>query len=92
MSKASFSISRITQCSTPLNKTKQKVFFPTTKKQLVIISRLKYFIKLMMSIYEVNKSSQKKTILEIPRWWLEGGSRKHASKSKILQRHWRYNL
>jgi hypothetical protein len=27
-----------------------------------------------------------------PRWWLEGGSRKHASYSEILERHWRHTL
>jgi hypothetical protein len=29
---------------------------------------------------------------EIPRWQLEGGSRKHASYSEILERHWRHTL
>jgi hypothetical protein len=28
----------------------------------------------------------------IPRWQLEGGSRKHASYSEILERHWRHTL
>jgi hypothetical protein len=28
----------------------------------------------------------------IPRWWLEGGSRKHASYSEILERRWRHTL
>jgi hypothetical protein len=28
----------------------------------------------------------------IPRWQLEGGSRKHASYSEILERHWRNTL
>jgi hypothetical protein len=30
--------------------------------------------------------------LEIPRWQLEGGSRKHASYNEILERHWRHTL
>jgi hypothetical protein len=29
---------------------------------------------------------------EIPRWWLEGGSRKPASYSEILERCWRHTL
>jgi hypothetical protein len=29
---------------------------------------------------------------EIPRWWLEGGSRKCASYCEILERHWRHTL
>jgi hypothetical protein len=29
---------------------------------------------------------------EIPRWWLEGGSRKRTSYSEILERHWRHTL
>jgi hypothetical protein len=29
---------------------------------------------------------------EIPRWRLEGGSRKRASYSEILERHWRHTL
>jgi hypothetical protein len=33
-----------------------------------------------------------KDLDEIPRWQLEGGSRKRASQSKILHRHWRYTL
>jgi hypothetical protein len=28
----------------------------------------------------------------IPRWQLEGGSRKHTSYSEILEKHWRHNL
>jgi hypothetical protein len=28
----------------------------------------------------------------IPRWWLEGGSRKQASYSEILERCWRHTL
>jgi hypothetical protein len=28
----------------------------------------------------------------IPRWWLEGGSRKRASYSEILERHRRHTL
>jgi hypothetical protein len=28
----------------------------------------------------------------ISRWWLEGGSRKHASYSEILERSWRHTL
>jgi hypothetical protein len=28
----------------------------------------------------------------IPRWWLEGGSRKCASYSEILERPWRHTL
>jgi hypothetical protein len=28
----------------------------------------------------------------IPRWQLEGGRRKHASYSEILERHWRHTL
>jgi hypothetical protein len=28
----------------------------------------------------------------IPRWWLEGRSRKRASYSEILERHWRHTL
>jgi hypothetical protein len=31
-------------------------------------------------------------IVEIPRWWLEGGSRKRASYSEILERRWRHTL
>jgi hypothetical protein len=27
-----------------------------------------------------------------PRWWLEGGNRKHASYSEILDRCWRHTL
>jgi hypothetical protein len=29
---------------------------------------------------------------KIPRWWLEGGSRKRASYSEILERRWRHTL
>jgi hypothetical protein len=29
---------------------------------------------------------------QIPRWWLEGGYRKHASYSEILEKHWRHTL
>jgi hypothetical protein len=32
----------------------------------------------------------KNSLKEIPRWWLEGGSRKHASQCKHLERSWRY--
>jgi hypothetical protein len=28
----------------------------------------------------------------IPRWWPEGGSRKCASNSELLERHWRHTL
>jgi hypothetical protein len=28
----------------------------------------------------------------IPRWWLEGGSRKQASYGEILERRWRLTL
>jgi hypothetical protein len=34
----------------------------------------------------------KKSFPEIPRWGLEGGSRKRASYSEILERHWRHTL
>jgi hypothetical protein len=34
----------------------------------------------------------KYTIKGIPRWWLEGGSRKRASYSEILERCWRHTL
>jgi hypothetical protein len=33
-----------------------------------------------------------KYFYQIPRWWLEGGSRKHASYSEILERRWRHTL
>jgi hypothetical protein len=37
-----------------------------------------------------NKS--RKIFREIPKWQLEGGNRKHASYSEILERHWRHTL
>jgi hypothetical protein len=30
--------------------------------------------------------------LGIPRWWLEGGSRKRDSYSEILEKHWRHTF
>jgi TfoX/Sxy family transcriptional regulator of competence genes len=38
------------------------------------------------------KQTYKKTDSEIPRWRLEGGSRKRASYSEILERCWRHPL
>jgi hypothetical protein len=37
-------------------------------------------------------TSIRKRKVEIPRWQLEGGSRKHASYSEILERCWRHTL
>jgi hypothetical protein len=37
-------------------------------------------------------NEDKRSDKEIPRWWLEGGSKKHASYSEILERHWRHTL
>jgi hypothetical protein len=34
----------------------------------------------------------RKAYYGIPRWWLEGGSRKRPSYSEILERHWRHIL
>jgi hypothetical protein len=38
------------------------------------------------------KRKEEKEEVEIPRWQLEGGSRKRASQSKILERRWRNTL
>jgi hypothetical protein len=50
------------------------------------------------ALRSIPSTSKKKSFLrkvserEDPRWWLEGGSRKHASYSEILERHWRHTL
>jgi hypothetical protein len=39
-----------------------------------------------------NLKKKKEWMREIPRWQLEGGSRKRVSYSEILERRWRHTL
>jgi hypothetical protein len=54
----------------------EKIIFSRRKAKI----SLKWFIDLNMEVRE------------IPRWWLEVGSRKRRSYSEILERRWRHTL
>jgi hypothetical protein len=75
-----------------------RVLSPLT--ETVRLVDLQFLILCLAGLYPVyylpffsfpdNKQNSK--IEEIPRWRLEGGSRKRASYSEILERRWRHTL